>query len=63
MPENLLKKERPDRSKVTEEEDYTISYLSQKYLVPRKKVLEAILAVGNDRQQIENYLAKNSRLS
>lgn len=45
-----------DRSKVNGNESYELSYLEEKMSVSREQVREAIDAVGNSRDKVEEYL-------
>jgi hypothetical protein len=45
-----------DRLRVAGGQEYEINYLSRKHNVPRFLVEEAIGSVGNNRQQIEEYI-------
>lgn len=50
-----------DRSKVDGNEDYELSYLEEKLNVSRDQVREAIAAVGNDREKVEQHLKGQGR--
>ncbi|AOM80014.1 DUF3606 domain-containing protein [Pedobacter steynii] len=58
MPDNKDKTGGQDRNKVAADQEYEVSYLATKLGVSKAEVLEAIKAVGNDRQKIEAYLKK-----
>jgi len=45
-----------DRQRVAAQEDLEVDYLRRKFGVTSTKVLDAIRAVGNDRQAVEEYL-------
>ncbi|GAB3428049.1 DUF3606 domain-containing protein [Niabella aquatica] len=48
-----------DRNQVAAGEDYEVDYIVKKHGVSREQVLEAIKAVGNDRNKVEEYLTSN----
>ncbi|WP_316778364.1 DUF3606 domain-containing protein [Pedobacter antarcticus] len=48
-----------DSSKVNSNESYELSYLEEKLNVSREQIREAIAAVGNSRDKVEEYLKKN----
>lgn len=56
MSDNKNMQDGRDRSRVSASEDYELSYLEEKLNVSRERVLEAIEAVGNDREKVEQYL-------
>ena len=43
----------PDRSRVSGDQDYEVSYLSEKFGLTADKVRQLIKRVGNDRQKLE----------
>ena len=45
-----------DRQRVAAEQDHEVDYLRRKFGVTSTKVLDAIRAVGNDREALEEYL-------
>jgi len=45
-----------DRSRVASNQDWDVNYMTQKFKVTLKEVQEAVQAVGNDRQKVEEYL-------
>lgn len=49
-----------DRSKVNGNESYELSYIEEKLGVSRDQVREAIDAVGNNREAVEDWLNKKS---
>lgn len=59
MSDNKNSTDGRDRSQVAGEEGYELAYLEEKLGVSREKVREAIKAVGNDRDDVEEYLKKN----
>lgn len=58
MSDDKSKKDARDRNRVAGNEDYEVNYLAEKLGVSKERVKEAIKAVGNDRQKIEQYLSK-----
>jgi hypothetical protein len=58
MPATKTKPDGRTSSKAAEEDSFEITYLQQKFLVSRQKVLEAMMANGNNRQLVEAYLTK-----
>ena len=59
MADNKNIQDGRDSSKVDSHEDYELSYLQEKLGVSRDKIREAIKAVGNSRDKVEEYLQKN----
>ena len=59
MADNKNIQDGRDRSKVDGNEDYELSYLQEKLGVSREQVREAIKAVGNSRDKLEEYFQKN----
>ena len=47
-----------DRNRVAADEDYEIDYLVEKTGASREQVREAIKAVGNNREKVEQYLKR-----
>lgn len=45
-----------DRSRVSGQDDYELSYLEEKLNVSRDVVRKAIESVGNDREKVEAYI-------
>ncbi|WP_432709861.1 DUF3606 domain-containing protein [Pedobacter sp.] len=60
MADNKNFQDGRDRSKVSGNEDYELSYLQKKLGVSREQVREAIKAVGNSREKVEEYLKSNN---
>jgi hypothetical protein len=58
MSDDKNKQDARDRNQVAGNEDYEIQYIADKLGVSAEQVREAIKAVGNDRQKIEEYLTK-----
>jgi hypothetical protein len=56
MPDNRDIRGGQDRQRVAAEQDYEIDVLRRKFGVTSTKVLEAIRAVGNNREDVECYL-------
>lgn len=61
MSDNLKNRGQQDRSRVNTEEKWEVSYMREKYNVDTSKVEEAVKAVGNNRQKVEEWLQKNRR--
>jgi hypothetical protein len=45
-----------DRNRVAGDEDYEINYIVEKTGASREQVTQAIKAVGNNREKVEEYL-------
>jgi hypothetical protein len=61
MPANKPKqdsREATKGNKAAEEDSFEMTYLQNKYLVSRQKVMEAMKACGNDHHRAEAYLIK-----
>ena len=50
-----------DRNRVAGDEDYEIDYLVEKTGASREQVRQAIKAVGNNREKVEEYLNKGKK--
>jgi len=61
MADNKNIQDGRDRSKVSGDESYELSYLEEKLGVSREQVRAAIDAVGNSREDVEAYLKKNKK--
>ncbi|HEX9513977.1 MAG TPA: DUF3606 domain-containing protein [Puia sp.] len=64
MPANKPKQDSRESIKsnnAAEEDSFEITYLQNKFLVSRQKVVEAMKASGNNRQQVETYLLKYTK--
>lgn len=61
MADNKNIQDGRDRSKVSGDESYELSYLEEKLDVSREQVRAAIDAVGNNRENVEAYLKKNKK--
>ncbi|MBG6234619.1 uncharacterized protein YjbJ (UPF0337 family) [Pedobacter sp. CAN_A7] len=59
MADNKNIQDERDRSKIDGNEDYELSYLQEKLGVSREQVRDAIKAVGNSRDKVEEYLQKH----
>jgi hypothetical protein len=59
MPDNKDSRDKRDRNRVAGDENYELSYLQEKLGVSRERIREAIEAVGNNREKIEEYLKKS----
>lgn len=56
------KKSRPDqdRQRVAANENWEVSYMREKFGVTTLQVEEAVKAVGNSREKVEEYLKKKA---
>jgi len=61
MADNKNLRDGRDRNKVAGDESYELSYLQEKLGKSRQEVKDAIEAVGNDRQKIEDFLTGNKK--
>ena len=61
MADNREKRNGRDRSRIAANEDYELRYIANKLGVTEKEVREAIAAVGNERQKVEEYLQQRGR--
>lgn len=59
MADDKNKRDARDRNQVAGSEDYELAYLEEKLGVSRQQVKDAIAAVGNNREKVEEYLSKN----
>lgn len=59
MADDKTKQDGRDRSQVNPNESYELSYIEEKLGVSRDQVREAVEAVGNSREKVEEYLTKN----
>lgn len=48
-----------DRSRINTNEDYELDYWTDKFGVSRDKIREAVKAVGNSADAVEEYLKNN----
>jgi hypothetical protein len=58
MPDNKDSRDKRDRKRVAGDESYELSFLQEKLGVSRARIKEAIEAVGNNREKIEEYVKK-----
>jgi hypothetical protein len=56
MPDNKNERGQQDRSRVSGEEKWELNYMMEKFNVTGEEVQEAIKAVGNSREKVEDYL-------
>lgn len=56
--DDKTKRGKADRSKVAGMQDYEVVYLAKKFKTTKAKVKEAIGEVGNKRDDVERWLAK-----
>jgi len=61
MPDDLKKSGRQDDNKVSANQDWEISYMTEKFGVTATEVQNAVQAVGNQRDRVEAYLAKHKK--
>lgn len=59
MADDKTKNDARDRNQVAGDEEYEVDYIAKKHGVSREQVEEAIKAVGNNRNKIEEYLTHN----
>ena len=53
MPDDKTKVGKPDRSRVSADQDYEVRYIAEKFGLTVDRVLELMLRVGNDRDDVE----------
>lgn len=58
MPDNTNDRGPQDRSRVSMEEDYEVRYWTNKFSVTQDRLQQAVDAVGNSADAIEQYLAR-----
>jgi hypothetical protein len=58
MSDDKNKQHGRDRSQVAGNEDYEVQYMAVKLNVSKERVKEAIKAVSNDREKIQEYLSQ-----
>jgi hypothetical protein len=61
MADDKTKKDFRDRDRVAANEDYELDYLAKKHGVTRGQVIEALEAVGDEREKVEAYLTTHKR--
>ena len=59
MTDDKNLRDQRDRDRVASDEDYEIDYLVEKTGASREQVRQAIKAVGNNREKVEEYLRRN----
>jgi predicted DNA-binding protein YlxM (UPF0122 family) len=59
MTDDKTKNDARDRNQVAGSEDYEVDCIAKKHGVSREQVKEAIKAVGNERDKVEEYLTSN----
>ena len=58
MPDSKDNRGQQDRSRVSGEQDYEVQHIAERLRVSAEQVREAIKAVGNSREAVENYLRR-----
>lgn len=58
MADNKNIQDQRDRSQISGSEDYEIEYAAKTFGVSTDRIKEAISAVGNSREKIEEYLKR-----
>ena len=53
MPDDKTKVGKPDRSRVSADQDYEVRYIAEKFGLTVDRVRELMLRVGNDRDDVE----------
>ena len=61
MSDDKSKRGGQDRTRVAGGQDWEMSYMTQKFNVSKEQVEQAVKAVGNSRERVEEYLRKNKR--
>ncbi|HEX8313804.1 MAG TPA: DUF3606 domain-containing protein [Flavisolibacter sp.] len=61
MPDNKDLRDGRDRERVAGNEEYEVSYLAEKMNVSAEEVRKAIEKIGNNREQLEEYLRGSNR--
>jgi hypothetical protein len=61
MSDDRTKRSGQDRTRVSGGQDWEVSYMTQKYNVSKQQVEEAVKAVGNSREKVEEYLQRNRK--
>jgi len=59
MPDNTENRGGRDRSRININEEYEVRHLTEKLGVSADDVREAVRAVGDDREKVEEYLRGN----
>ncbi len=60
MADNKNIRDGRDRSQIDANDNDELSYVQEKLGVTREQVQDAIAAVGNSREKVEEYLSKKS---
>jgi hypothetical protein len=58
MSDDKSKKGSPDRDRINPNEDYEVQYWSKKFGVSGERLKEAVKAVGNSPEKVEQYLKR-----
>ena len=61
MTDNTDLRGNEDRNRINTNENYELRYIEQKLGVSREQLLQAIHEVGNNREEVEQYL-RNQQL-
>jgi hypothetical protein len=61
MSDDRTKRSGQDRTRVAGGQDWEVSYMTQKYNVSKQEVEDAVKAVGNSREKVEEYLERNRK--
>jgi hypothetical protein len=59
MADDKNLRDQMDRNRVARDENYEVDYLVEKTGASREQVTEAIRAVGNNREKVEEYLKRD----
>jgi hypothetical protein len=59
MADDKNLRDQMDRNRVARDENYEVDYLVEKTGASREQVTEAIKAVGNNREKVEEYLKRD----
>ena len=63
MPDDKTKVGKPDRSRVSADQDYEVRNIAEKFGLTVDRVRELMLRVGNDRDDVEKAARELSRRS
>ena len=61
MPEDKNYRGEKDRNRMAADNEWEVEYLIDQFGATRKEINEAIKAVGNDKEKVEEYL-RNKRV-
>ncbi len=61
MPDDMNKRGSQDRKRISLGEEHEVRYWTQKLGVSREQLEEAVRAVGNDADKVEERLGKGSK--